>query len=362
MNANRLNDTLKFLISLDADLRIQQLLAEVGGAVDELVNQPNHPQHQAALANSLEALNQGLRLLDEKITPTQLEALEELGGREFFDASMGEKIIRAVAQNTITPAMVRDLVQDLLNRRQTYLTHLHSTQRGLEALGIKGDSPRPGEAELAFLIPRAIFNNHLEDLSKELHTINRIIRFFSEVVTGHPEDAEVHQIASSIPTFVLGGLDLQTILAIGGAITWLLNTWKQAEDIKKVRADSKKLALPEAFIQTFQTHIDQLIGQAIEKHARELMERYEGDVQRRNELENGLRWSMESLLARIERGMTVEVRFIEPPSAQDDAKSAVYSDLRTASKALQFPVMAQEPVLKLPPYDPPTLGVSSATI
>ena len=64
---------------------------------------------------------------------------------------------------------------------------------------------------------------------------------------------------------------------------------------------------------------------------------------------------MQKLFARIERGLTMEIRVHDPteaPDSSDQGKEALeISELRTISQVLQFPVMHGQPVLQLPQPD-----------
>jgi len=61
----------------------------------------------------------------------------------------------------------------------------------------------PGSADLAFLIPRNLFENELGPFAKELFFINQLIRDFSEATAGTPESVQSEELSSSVPTVVL---------------------------------------------------------------------------------------------------------------------------------------------------------------
>jgi hypothetical protein len=203
-----------------------------------------------------------------------------------------------------------------------------------------------------------MFKNHLENLISELGTINRIIRIFSEIATGKPEPVEVDEISTSNPIFFFG-LDPATIAMIGASVSWVLATWKQVEDIRKVRAETAKLNpfTPDEIEKFFGTKIKESVKSEVEKQAEKLLETISDNGGRRNELRNGLEWALDSLLARVERGMTVEIRLLPPPVAAEEGKTpevpAAFQDLQQIVPQLLFPSAKGEPVLKLPPAEPP---------
>ena len=114
-------------------------------------------------------------------------------------------------------------------------------QKNLQEVGIEASKLQPGEVEIGISIPRDLFANHLEELVREIRSLNRFLRIFSEYATGAPEPVEIHQVSTSGLEFLLG-IGPETIVTIGGVITWALHTWKQVEDIRKVRIGDAKTA------------------------------------------------------------------------------------------------------------------------
>jgi hypothetical protein len=81
-----------------------------------------------------------------------------------------------------------------------------------------------------------------------------------------------------------------------------------------------------------------------------------------------MRWALDSILARIERGMVVEIRFLPPPAEPDVTagtpeareRAKTYAELKTISHQLEFHIPPGEPVLQLPPADPPAASERGA--
>jgi hypothetical protein len=80
----------------------------------------------------------------------------------------------------------------------------------------------------------------------------------------------------------------------------------------------------------------------------------EGQVsgERKNEVHTFLEKSLEALLARIERGMTVEIRLLPPPKEEGNEGAEVtavaFQHLAEIQKQLAFPAPSGEPVLQIP--------------
>jgi hypothetical protein len=192
---------------------------------------------------------------------------------------------------------------------------------------------------------------------KELRDINHIIRAFSEVATGAPEEVRVRDISSSDPQFFFG-LDPATIAMLAAAVTWALHTWAKVEDIRKARAEVRKInVLTEVEVdKLFDTKIKEHIEAALETKVTELSAQLEKSP-RANEQRNDLNWALRSILAHIERGMLVEVRFIPPAAAKAveagaDAPPAsipeTFQKLDLLKRELVFPEQGGAPILQLP--------------
>jgi hypothetical protein len=157
MTAQKLYETLKFLHALDAKLSLQTNLEAIRDALSSIVSAPAQPQHQATLANAMSAFASATAKLQGSISPSQIASTAEMGGGDFFDPSMAENVKQAIQSNAMTPSVARDFVQDLANRRATFLGVTRSTIEGLGLLNIRESGIAVGSADLAFLIPRDLF-------------------------------------------------------------------------------------------------------------------------------------------------------------------------------------------------------------
>jgi hypothetical protein len=149
---------------------------------------------------------------------------------------------------------------------------------------------------------------------------------------------------------------------VGGVITWALSQWKKVEEIRKIRSETKKnQAFTEQEIKSFfDSKIDGSIQAAIEEKVTELIGPAQKGPGRGNEKRTELAWAPESIIARIERGMTVEIRFVPPPAKKgepeaDDQQAAIAKSFAAIAESvpqLVFPAPDKTPVLEIPPPEP----------
>jgi hypothetical protein len=356
MNVERLNEIVIYLVAKDSELGLQSQLVELKSHLAGLASQPQSESHQSNTVSSLNALLSQFEKFDAETTPPQKVLIGEIKGTPFFSIQMVNLIKEKFTENAVTPAIVSTYVSDLTTRRTSYLQTLTGIQQGLQVFGVEQSNPSPGEVELGVLFPRDLFHNELGDLAQEFEVLNRILQIFSEVTTGAVEPIQVRQISTSDPTIFLS-VPVVTVLALGKATDWLIEKWKAIEEIRKVRAEIAKLKI-DAAIKPMDDKIDETVKASIQEQVTNLIGQYKGERGRKHELEAGLHWALDSLISRIERGMTIEIRVLAPPQRdegdEETDRAQMYTEVDTVGRRLQSVNLFQEqPILKLPPPKPP---------
>ncbi len=322
-----------------------------------IVNSPSQPDPQTQYSSNFAALHNNAAMMLAAFTPAELELLEEIGATPFFGTDPSVEIAAISQQNAVTPAVILAKLQKTLSDRERYIGHITQLRDQLNALGIKANNVSPGTAELGFLLPRPLFNNELSGLIGELSVLSRILRIFAEAVTGGYEPVQVRQISTTDPLFGLG-MSVAVVVAISKAVTWSLATWKTVEEIRKLRNETQRNpAFSDEEIKAFfDSKIEKAIDDAIKLKASQIAPpNGEG---RSHELLTGMEWALRSILTRVERGMTVEVRFLPPKSAKGAEPPSPdqiqqFEELRAVAPELKFPPAAPDPILALPPTEPP---------
>ena len=354
MNASRLLEIVTLLLEMEDENSIQSRLNEVATALSNLVSSPTDPGQQRTYASSLDKLKAGLVATRQAFKPAQIRLLEEITADRFYTADLAGEIAKWVSEAPATPAVAQGQVAALVSERNDFVQELSKLKESLETVGVKVSDLQPGEAEIGFLLPRPLFNNELEKLITELGVVRRIVRAFMEAATGSVAPIEVRQISTSDPLFFFG-LDPVSIGLLGGAVNWALAVWHQVEAIRKVRAETAAIpALKDGPInKQFEEAITKTIEKEIAEKATELVSQIKGGDARKNEQKIDLEWALEAILARVERGMTVEMRMLPPPKEKDgegnevQAEDPAYEEIDRIAQGLVFPEVLGEPVLKL---------------
>ena len=293
-------------------------------------------------------------LAREKFEPAQIALFDEIGASEFFVKDIWALINDWVQQNHLTPVVIQTNLNNLKSKRQAYIENITKLRDSLDVIGVKASVLQQGDAEIGILLPRPLFDNNFEQLIKELSAIKFVLRAFSELATGYVEPITVREISTSDPLFLLGMVP-KTIAKIGRTVTWALNTWKQVEEIRKVRAETAKLTefSEEEIDSIFGKKIKKTIDAAVSDKLDSLLADVADNKGRAKEQREHLKSSLEWLLAQVERGVTIEIRFLPPPQTPQEEGQPPdipqeFKTLQEVAPQLVFPKIKGTPILKLP--------------
>jgi hypothetical protein len=344
MTAQKLYTTLKFLDDLERKVGSQKALELVRDSLSNIVSNPAAPPHQSALANALSNLDSSAAKLGESVTPSQAQLLAGMGGAEFFDPTVAEKVRSSVAANAMTPTVARDFVQDLASRRAKYLATVSNTLRGLGELKITAAKMQPGSADMAFQIPRDLFDNELGPFAKELSFINSLIGHVTEARTGQFEPVQLEELSSSEPSVVLAAAAI-VVGAIAEVVNKFLDGWKKIEEIREIRQRLAKTGMKGTALDELTGEIERTVEEVVEESTTTILLDYKGDGGRKHELSNALANDMRRLFGQIERGLTVEFRAEPNEKEEDETNRKALEAVSALSRKLTFPGASNEPLL-----------------
>jgi hypothetical protein len=342
MTSKKLYETLKFIVDLDGQLHLQSGLESIRDTLNNLVTSPAQPQHQSALADALEQFSKSAASLGTAITPSQTSAIAEMGGEEFFDPDIADKVKSSISANAMTPSVARDFVQDLTTRRANFLANIKSTIQGLDKLNINQDARPAGYADLAFLIPRDLFENHLGEFAKELNFINRLMQHVGEAITGQLEPVELENLSSSIPTITLES-GVQVISTLATIVNKFLEAWERIRKIRKIRDELTEIGMKGTAIEELNEQVTTTVDEIVEESTSIVLIKYDGpDSSRKNELENAVRTDVRRLFGQIERGLTVEFHAEHKKDSADEEQEEL-DTIINLSRQMKFPAPAVAP-------------------
>ena len=336
-----------FLLQEELKYRIQERLTTLCGEVSNLASAPSDRTHQTQVAAALSALEAATKSLAESVLPAKTKRIAELGGNNYFSAEILKRVRQSFAQNALMPAVVQQHLHALAAERQTYLDVLQAAKNSLEELGIKVRPLTAGEAELGVVLPTTLFENELGQFQEELTILNGTVRLFYEISNQIPGSTEIRSISASDPTIFLV-LNVTTILLIGVTVKWCIDIVRGTLDIKRIADAAQQAGVDAPVVKGIQDQISAKIERAVAEKVNSMLADFRGSEARRSELKPFLTSALEQMLQRIERGMTIELRFI-PPSASEATEETKegFDRLAEVSKSLVFPQVQGQPLLQL---------------
>ncbi|WP_271893847.1 hypothetical protein [Candidatus Phyllobacterium onerii] len=356
MNAERLREIVDKLVEKEDEYRVQELLHSVSTSIANLAGSPTDPSFQQAYSNAFIQLESALIKAELEFTPAQKNLLREINAENLLSRELSTQIELLIQHNPVTLSVAQKEITELADAREKFLNHLRQLQAAFDSLGVEAATDQ--KPEIGFLLPRSLFDNHLDKLIVELGAIRKIIRVFSEVATGSTEEIEIKQISTSDPLFFFG-ISATTIAALGAATTWALDTWKRVEEINQIRAKTAQIEqLKDTdFQDLLDKQIKKTVADEVEKKVKELVKLSEADAGRKHELEQHLEWALNSIYSRVERGMEIEIRFISHQAIPEDGpldpdEEKAITSLQEIVSQLVFPQISATPVTQLPPPSP----------
>ena len=352
MDAANLRSLLEKALKLDTKLEIQPSLEATHSAVSNLASSPQDDSYQTAFASAFKALKLQIAKAEREFSPGEFDRLAEINSDAEFSKKLVLKIENIVNENPASPAVIRDEMADIISNRKTFIETTSELVSSLNYFGIEEFQNSIERGQIGFKIPRTIFDNNLNGLISELNFLRRFVRLVSEGVGESPDDIEVGSISTSDPLF---WFEVAYVVAVhvGVVGNWALDTWKKVEEIRLLRAQTAAIPAfsPEEADQMFSPKIQHQIDLAIAEQVAKLSGLI-ADEGRRNEIENGFRPMLKDFLARVERGMTVEVRYLPPPIENENAPENVTFKQEVESKKLKMKEISSSLVFHRPAGDP----------
>lgn len=358
MNAERLHVVIQGLID---DLTTTELpggLQSLRDALQRQVQEPTAEAHQQTVSRELEKLRDSLtEAPSNDFSPTWRQVLEQIGAEELLGAALLSRVEEAFARNQVTPATalvtLGELHQEVTNLQATATGLLN----GLEAFNIGAEELDPGEVELGVLVPREAVDNQLQGFGKELIALDKLFGTFAEVATGSRDGFEIRTISTSDLTVFL---DIGPVVGacIAHAVERIVSLYKSVLEIRKLRSELANQNVPSDKLAGVEDHANTMMTDGIELLVEELFKKYAKkrlDSGRKNELKIALRFGLNQIANKLDKGYNIEVR-VEPIVAEDGDDEEGDGSIRnehvdtilSAGEAMQFFKREGEPILALP--------------
>ncbi|MCI5146760.1 MAG: hypothetical protein D3923_14850 [Candidatus Electrothrix sp. AR3] len=360
MNIEKFNKLALDLSSENTTKKIIPTFQSVIKNLQNIINQPQQPQHQTTLTENLNNLYAALdNSLVNELSPAWYQLLIDLKIDDMFGNNLIERIKKIIATNNITPASAKIDLDILFSKLNKIISSFTQIAAGLQYFNVGLDELAKGECEIGILIPRSSIENNLENLKDEIVELTFILNNFSELFSGEKQRYELKTLSTTDPLITVGTL-IGIAAGFAKAVGYIIDNYKKLLEIKKLKNELENQGLPADSLQGIKKYCNEYM----EKKIKELMIEFEKDCNliteenRKQEVLNGVSISLNKIANRVDRGYNFEVRVNEPPYHEEDEKSendeeikkiaAQYFEIQSSSKMMQFLKTEIDPILKLP--------------
>lgn len=362
MNTAKLHIIAKTLATDLRSTKTTTLLQQTIQALQNQINQPQQGNHSQKLAKHLEELYS--RLEDSRVndfSPAWRDSMLELHIAEQFGSILADRIRGIFERNTITPQVALDELQAILAEITGTESSLQGLVHGLEYFDVGEDALSSHECEVGVIIPRCYVHDNLREFGSELVEVEKFLLVFSELATGKREPVRIRNISSSELSVFLNYIpEVGACIAI--AVERIVALYKQMLEIKKLKLELVGQNVPEEKLTGIDEHAASIVSPQLDQLAKDLMEEFGDhlDQSRKNEVSIELRYSLNKLANRIDRGFNIELRASppdEPEDKEDDDSCESTPDEEARRQILNSAANIQhlshsgEPVLSLPEQD-----------
>jgi len=360
MNTERLHSLIRLFIEANKKHNFIHLLQGVETTYTQSIQSPS-PENAQAFDNARNALREAaLEFPIGSLSPSRRKLLEAIGGTFYYGENLSQRI-DDIIKSAETPSNTLVEIQELRTKMKAFFPTVQALDDSLTKLGVGVEDIPQDSAEIEVLIPESMVDGHLNGFIKETNYLDRVFSDIREVVTGERTALDIRSLGSGSVELYLT-VDLATgvyVLHCVTAVVLLINTILQS---RRDRESLKKQDAPDKIIRDLKTWENKRIEERIDKLRDELLGKYKGTEERKNELRNALSMSLKRLADRIDRGMDIDVTTAATAEQKEGEESAVdpkqikiqqgyIESIRKAANTISQLERGQEPVLKLPVTD-----------
>ena len=301
-------------------------IRDLANHLQQLTEEPADADHQKNVVQSRSALFEVLQSSPSNDYPPSWKNILQGYGLSYY---LAENVLAAVnkafAGNDITP----QAVYETLRLVHSEFVELHEvTGRilvGFDKLDVETEYLEEGDVEIAYTVPRELYEGSPSKLGKEFREIELLLKPFAEMAMGHAQEFKVRSISSSDFMIVLGvaGVSIlgaaKVVRLIAAAVLDIIVAYKNVVEIRLMKskladidgASDQRDAATAALEALVQAKIDTGMAGA----AGRLFEKFNAikDEGRANEIRNHVELNMKKIAARIDHGFEIETRMGELP-------------------------------------------------
>ena len=331
MNVERLHSILWDLDQEVSDQNVIQLLKQFQRTFNQSVMQPNQQTSDAFIAartNLAQALEESVA---NSFSPSSAGHFAAIGGEQFFGSGLLKALQSIIDANTSTPGQAVEKIKEHNQKADEYYAAVKAANESLEKLNIDQDYTQKDEYEVGILLPNDLFNNNIDELSAELHILNRHLKVFGEIAGDDTSSPTIRSVSNSSLELFLNALP-DVAGCIADAIQYIVVMYLTILEIRKHREGLKKKKVPKEVLAPVVDHEKQRVSEELERIAGELLKKHrkKPDNTRDKELRGHLLHALTYLAKRLDQGAGFEVT---PPQEFEKISNDASEKQKKESKA-----------------------------
>lgn len=357
MNLEKFHAVISDLMNDRGFTNVARQMVNLRESLQNKINQPQQKQHQEGIAQALGNLNELLgAATSNDYPPTWQQIMDDLELSDITGNDLQLDIAEIFERNQITDAIALQEISELTSKVEQSFKNVEKISQGLDWFGVGTEELEAGEAQLALLVPRSEVKNALGQFAKELERINHLLGVYSEIATGKRDKLTIKAISSS-DFGVFLDLAPQIAAQLSTVVEKLVQAYKAFVELREIRTRLSKIDVPDNSLTDLDQYINDKMSDEIRKIAKDTIKEHEDSIEagRAKELEIELRFSMNGIANRLDRGFSFEVTakpLAEPEdgeiSPEDEQLSADLQKVIDSSESTKFLRLEGSPILSLP--------------
>lgn len=323
MNLGRFHAAIELLVRKYKEDDVEVLLSQMIAMLSQSIGAPNEST-SAAFKDAYSSLETALIQSDLNfVAPTRRIIFEDINAVNMIGDGLLLRINEAIQQNQIVPSLALNAITEINSKMTKYFNSLKQIDNSFTELEIEYDELKEGFFEIGVSLPHDISGETLEDIEKEIHKIDAMLKTFNELACEDASSLKVKTISATEWQFFIESAP-KVAACMAFAIERIVALYKSNLEIKLLKEQLAEKKLPKAVTKPLEDHIKKTVKIELETLATNIVDNNykQQDTGRKNELKVKLNKDLTYLADRLDRGATFEVR-AEPPKVPEAGEEGV---------------------------------------
>jgi hypothetical protein len=353
-----LSRLVRVLSGFTQELTDKQIPQSLTAVVNSLTTatQASNPTHDAAFRTAVSSLFAQLDACPSNLWPPSLQnVLRETGLDQATGAGLRDRVQQILTGDTVTKSAALGSLNTVVTDVAAKSTQAAQSTQNLAALNIKTPEPPQDDAEVTFVVPRAVFSSNIKEVQRELKLIDQLLQTLAEINGELAGSTRVEEISKG-SLIVVALAKLKTAKSLLDVVTGIIGIWKRIVGLKKTLSQFVESNVPKEVLQPLEQHIDAQLSQGIDELSVEIFQKTTiTDTGRINELKTQFKISAKGLAARIDSGETVEITVVtrvadaaNEATAVDQEQAQLRQDIASRGALMRDLPQLEKPMLALP--------------